>query len=71
MTMKPRIWIGQFRFGARTIYAVTAASTRAECLALIKGGPFFNTVPRQWSLTPVKPNKQKKPARKKSRPSNE
>jgi hypothetical protein len=56
---KPRIWIGQFRFGARTIYAVTAASTRGECKALIKGGPFYNTVARQWFLTPTR--KARKP----------
>ena len=48
---KPTIWIGQYKFGARTIYAYTAASTRAQCLALIKGAPFFDTVARKWSLT--------------------
>lgn len=48
---KPTIWIGQYRFGARTIYAYTAANTRAECLALIEGGPFFDTVARKWTLT--------------------
>ena len=58
---KPKIWIGQYRFGSRTLYAVTAASTRGECAALIKGGPFFNTVPRQWSLTPVKRARKKGP----------
>lgn len=57
---KPTIWIGQYRFGAKTIYAVTAASTRGECEALIKGGPFFNTVAREWVLTIAHKTKRRK-----------
>lgn len=60
---KPTIWIGQYRFGNKTIYAVTAASTRLQCEALIRGGIFFNTVAREWTLTlaPKRPAKKETP----------
>lgn len=45
-----RVWVGQYRWGRRTVYAKTIATTRAECLRLIDEGPFYNTEPVRAAL---------------------
>jgi hypothetical protein len=59
-----RVWVGQYRWGRRTVYAKTIATTRAECLRLIDEGPFYNTEPVRARLVLDPPPRRKAKGRK-------